>query len=73
MRKLLSHKFTQLVVQYTDRAGKVNDFPVVNHRLELQPANMYGERYYMLSLIIFGTQQPPLNYRSELATKLKAP
>ena len=73
MRELLLHKFTQLVVKYTDRAGKVHDFPVVNHRLELQPANMYGEGHYMLSLIIFGTQQPPLNYCPELATKLKAP
>jgi hypothetical protein len=73
MRKLLSREFTQLVVQYSDPDGKVHEFPVVNHRLELRPANMYGERYYMLSLNIFNTQQAPLNYRPEVAADLKAP
>lgn len=71
MRKLLSREFTQLVVRYTDPDGKVHCFPVVNHRLELRPANMYGEGYYMLSLIIFGAQQAPPIYRSDLAAELK--
>ncbi|WP_298210158.1 hypothetical protein [Ferrimicrobium sp.] len=74
MGKLLSHECTQLVVRYTDPASnKVHDFPVVDHRLELRPANMYGEGYYMLSLSIFNTQQAPLNYRPEVVADLKAP
>ena len=74
MGELLSHECKQLVVRYTDPASnKVHDFPVVDHRLEVRPKHMYGEGYYALSLIIFGAQQPPLNYRPELATKVKAP
>ena len=71
MRELLLHKFTQLVVQHTDPAGKVHDFPVVNHQLVLQAAHMYGEGYYALSLIIFSTQQAPLTYRHDLVAELK--
>jgi len=74
MGKLLSHECTQLVVRYTDPASdKVHDFPVIDHRLELLPANMYGERYHKLSLVIFNTQQAPPNYRPEVAADLKAP